>query len=262
MRENDELHSVTFFSKNLVSIKCNYEIYDKELLTIMRCFEQWRFELLFIESNILVKVLINHKNLEYFTFTKQLNRKQSKWIQFLTDFHFVIIYLSEKSNEKADSLIKKTRNVSDKKNDRQKKQNQMLLSFEWFEQLNYLQAVEITIMFESNRLSLIQKMHDQFSSNHSKMNKKMILLRRNHRWSEMIRDIKQYVRNCHTCNRAKAAKNKYHELWNSLSMLDRSWTNIIFDFVTKLFNNKKYNAILMMINRLNKMHYYISCIIN
>ncbi len=39
MKKNDELHFVTFFSKNFVSIKCNYEIYNKKLLTIVRCFE-------------------------------------------------------------------------------------------------------------------------------------------------------------------------------------------------------------------------------
>jgi hypothetical protein len=70
MRKNDELHSVTFFSKNLASIECNYEIYDKELLTIIRCFEQWKSELLFTESNVSIKILIDHKNLEYFMFTK------------------------------------------------------------------------------------------------------------------------------------------------------------------------------------------------
>jgi hypothetical protein len=86
MRKNDELHFVTFFSKNLASIECNYEIYDKKLLAIVRCFEQWRSELLFIESNVLVKILIDHKNLEYFMFTKQLNRRQSRWTQFLVDF--------------------------------------------------------------------------------------------------------------------------------------------------------------------------------
>ncbi len=40
MKKNDELHSITFFSKNLISAKCNYEIYDKELLVIIKCFEQ------------------------------------------------------------------------------------------------------------------------------------------------------------------------------------------------------------------------------
>ena len=38
-RDNDLLHSVAFFSKNLIPAKCNYEIYDKELLTIIHCLE-------------------------------------------------------------------------------------------------------------------------------------------------------------------------------------------------------------------------------
>jgi hypothetical protein len=222
MRENDELHLVTFFSKNLVSIECNYEIYDKELLTIVRCFEQWRFELLFIESDVSIKMLIDYKNLEYFMFIKQLNRRQSRWIQFLIDFYFVIIYLSDKSNEKANSLIKRTENVSDKENDRQKQQNQILLFFKRFEQSNLLQAVELIIMLKLNRLSLIQEVHDQFAFDHSEMNKTIKLLKRNHRWSEMIRDVKQYVRNFHICRRFKTTRDKYHELLKSLSISNRS----------------------------------------
>jgi hypothetical protein len=262
MRKNDELHFVTFFSKNLVSIECNYEIYDKELLTIVRCFEQWRFELLFTESDVLIMILIDHKNLEYFMFTKQLNQKQSRWAQFLIDFHFVIIYLSDKSNEKVDSLMKRTKDVSNKENDRQTQQNQILLSFERFEQSNSLQAVELITVFESNRFSLMQEMHDQFAFDHSKMNKTIKLLRRNHRWSEMIRNVKQYIRNCHICRRFKTARDKYNELLNSLSMFDRSWTDIILDFVTKLSDSRDYNAILMIVNRLSKMHHYISCTID
>jgi hypothetical protein len=120
MKENDELHFVTFFSKNLVSTKWNYEIYDKKLLTIVRCFEQWRSELLFIELNVSIKMLTNHKNLKYFMFTKQLNRRQNWWAQFVIDFHFIIFYLLEKFNHKADFLIKRVEDISNKKNDRQK----------------------------------------------------------------------------------------------------------------------------------------------
>jgi hypothetical protein len=260
MRKNNELHSVTFFSKNLASIECNYEIYDKELLVIIRCFEQWRFELLFIESNVSVKMLIDHKNLKYFMFIKQLNRRQSRWAQFLIDFHFVIIYLLEKSNEKADSLIKKIENVLEKKDDRQKQQNQILLSFTRFDK--ELQAVELTIIFEQNRLSLMQKMHDQFAFDHSDVNKIIKLLRHNYRWSEMIRDVKQFIWNCHTCKRTKTIKDKYNELLNLLSISNRSWIDIILDFVIELFDNRDYNAVLMIINRLSKMHHYISCTTN
>ncbi len=260
IKENDELHSVAFFSKNLVSIECNYEIYDKELLTIVRCFEQWRSELLFIEFDVSVKVLIDHKNLKYFMSIKQLNRRQSKWVQFLIDFHFIISYLLEKSNEKADSLIRRAKNISDKEDDRQKQQNQILLSFERFDQSNSLQAVELILIFESERLLLMQKVHDQLAFDHSKMNRTIKLLKKNHRWLEMIRDVKQYIRNCHTCRRVKAARDKYQRLLNSLSMLERSWIDIILDFVTELLDSREYNVILMMIDRLNKMHHYIACI--
>jgi hypothetical protein len=108
----------------------------------------------------------------------------------------------------------------------------------------------------------MQEVHDQFASNHSKMNRTIKLLKKNHRWSEMIRDVKQYVRNCHICKRVKTVQDKYHELLNSLSILDRSWTDIILDFVIELFDSREYNAIFMMINRLSKMHHYISCIID
>ncbi len=37
--DEDILHSVIFYSKNMVLAECNYEIYDKELLTIIRCLK-------------------------------------------------------------------------------------------------------------------------------------------------------------------------------------------------------------------------------
>ncbi len=37
---NEEvLHPVTFYSKNMSFAECNYEIYDKELLVIIRAFK-------------------------------------------------------------------------------------------------------------------------------------------------------------------------------------------------------------------------------
>jgi len=36
---NGVLHPVAYFSKKMLPAECNYEIYDKELLAIIRCFE-------------------------------------------------------------------------------------------------------------------------------------------------------------------------------------------------------------------------------
>ncbi len=43
------------------SAKCNYEIYDKELLAIIRAFKHWRPELKLI--NILIKMFTDHQAL-------------------------------------------------------------------------------------------------------------------------------------------------------------------------------------------------------
>jgi hypothetical protein len=75
----------------------------------------------------------------------------------------------------------------------------------------------------------------------------------------MKQSVKRYVKNCHVCRRFKSSKNKYSELLNSLSISKQSWMKITMNFVIELSENKSFNAILMIINRLTKMHHYISC---
>ena len=74
--DDELLHPIAFFSKNLNPAKCNYKIYDKELLAIIRCFEQWKPELEGI--GVPIKVITDHKSLEYFMTTKKLTRRQAR----------------------------------------------------------------------------------------------------------------------------------------------------------------------------------------
>ena len=36
---DDSLHSIAFYNKNMLSVKCNYHIYDKKLLIIIKCLK-------------------------------------------------------------------------------------------------------------------------------------------------------------------------------------------------------------------------------
>jgi hypothetical protein len=88
--DNGTLRPVAYFSKKHSPAECNYEIYDKELLTIIRSFEEWRPELEGAAHPI--AVISDHENLEYFMSTKQLNRRQPRWAEYLSWFNFVIKY--------------------------------------------------------------------------------------------------------------------------------------------------------------------------
>jgi hypothetical protein len=73
--------------------------------------------------------------------------------------------------------------------------------------------------------------------------------------------VDKYVRNCHLCRRFKTSRDRYSDLLNSLSISNRLWIDINMNFVTSLSlsMNDLYNAILMIVYRLSKMHHYIFC---
>ena len=73
---------VAFLSKSLNEIKRNYEIYDKEMLAIIRGLEAWRY--LLEGTQFKFKIWMDHKNLEYFMKMQKLNRRQARWALYLS----------------------------------------------------------------------------------------------------------------------------------------------------------------------------------
>jgi len=72
MKCSDEIwRPVTFIPKSLSDTKRNYEIYDKEMLVVVRYLEAWRH--LLKGAVIKFKILTDHKNLKYFMKVQKLN---------------------------------------------------------------------------------------------------------------------------------------------------------------------------------------------
>lgn len=131
--DENVLRPVAFFSKKHSSVECNYEIYDKELLAIIRCFEEWRPELEGSENPILV--LSDHRNLEYFMSTKMLNRRQARWSEFLSRFNFKITYRPGKQGEKPDALTRRSEDLPKEGDKRLEHQSRTMLKRENLELL-------------------------------------------------------------------------------------------------------------------------------
>ena len=72
---NGDRHPCAFISKTFSPTKRNYEIYDRELLAIIRALEEWRH---YIQgSPHTMTVLSDHKNLTYYRDARKLNRRQA-----------------------------------------------------------------------------------------------------------------------------------------------------------------------------------------
>ena len=61
---NNVFWPCAYFSKRNTLAEYNYEIYNKKLLIIICCLKKWDFELYNIKE---FKIIINYKNLKYFT---------------------------------------------------------------------------------------------------------------------------------------------------------------------------------------------------
>jgi RNase H-like domain found in reverse transcriptase/Integrase zinc binding domain len=88
VESNGEIYLVTYLSRTFSDTELNYNTHDKELMAIYEAFKAWRH---YLEgTEVLIDVITDHKNLEYFCTTWILSRRQAQWSTFLSRFNMVI----------------------------------------------------------------------------------------------------------------------------------------------------------------------------
>ncbi len=102
--DKNVLHSIVFYSKNMISAEYNYHIYDKKLLAIVQCFEHWRLEL--EDTELFIQMFTDHQTLKIFIKNKQLTWWQANYLNILSKFNFQIIFRLDKTNFKVDALTR------------------------------------------------------------------------------------------------------------------------------------------------------------
>ena len=104
-KSDGEIHPVAFLSRTLHDAELNYDTHDKELLAIFEAFKAWRH---YLEgSSDPIDVVTDHKNLEYFSTTKILTRRQVHWSEYLHQFNMAIRFHPGKLGAKPDALTRR-----------------------------------------------------------------------------------------------------------------------------------------------------------
>ncbi|CAJ0940100.1 unnamed protein product [Ranitomeya imitator] len=91
-----------FFSRKFSPAERNYDVGNRELLAMKWAFEEWHHWLEGAKHRVVV--LTDHKNLTYLESAKRLNPRQARWSLFFSRFDFVVSYLPDSKNVKADAL--------------------------------------------------------------------------------------------------------------------------------------------------------------
>jgi hypothetical protein len=99
---------VSYASRQLKIHEGNYPTQDLELAVVVFALKIWRHYL----YGARFEVFSEHKSLKYLFDQKELNMRQSRWLEFLKDYDFSLNYHAGKANFVADALSRKPIHVS------------------------------------------------------------------------------------------------------------------------------------------------------
>ena len=103
---NGELQPCGYISEALGPAQQRYEVYDRELLGIIRGLNAWRHYLL--GSPHQVVIWCDHKNLSYFRAARRLTPRQSRWNLILSQYDKAITHKPGKTIPGADLLSRRS----------------------------------------------------------------------------------------------------------------------------------------------------------
>jgi len=97
-----KLHPVAYYSATFTETEHNYDIYDRELLAIMKAITHWRPYLIWTEGPF--TIYMDHANLLYWKSSQKLNCRTAHWHSELQDYHFILEHVPGKTHIAADAL--------------------------------------------------------------------------------------------------------------------------------------------------------------
>ncbi|GKA71789.1 putative reverse transcriptase domain-containing protein [Tanacetum coccineum] len=238
-------------SENFMVHEKNYTTHDLELGAVVFALKMWRHYLYSTKC----MVFTDHKSLQHILDQKELNMRQRRWLELLSDYDCEIRYHPGKANvilsaqseaRKEENFINEDLHGMINKLEPRADGTLCLNNRSWIPCFGELRAL---IMHES---------HKSKYSIHPGSDKMYQDLRRLYWWPNMKAEIATYVSKCLTCAKVKIEYQKPSGLLVQPEIPQWKWENITMDFVTKLPKTAAgQDTIWVIVDRLTKSAHFL-----
>jgi len=107
------------------------------------------------------------------------------------------------------------------------------------------------------RLWVLRYRHDHPLAGHFGQNRTLELIWREYTWPGLWTFVKDYIRSCTSCARAKTPCHRPYGLLKQLPVPEKPWNSISMDFIEQLPSSTGFTAILVVVDRLSKQAIFI-----
>ncbi|GKD76864.1 putative reverse transcriptase domain-containing protein, partial [Tanacetum coccineum] len=278
---------LSYASRQLKIHEKNYTTHDLELGAVVFALKMWRHYLYGTRCT----VFTDHKSLQHILDQKELNMRQRRWLELLSDYDCDIRYHPGKANVVADALSRKERSkplrvralvmtiglnlpkqILEAQTEALKPENLtaedvggMLRQDLTKERLK--PRADGTLCLDNRswlpcygdlRTLVMHESHKSKYSIHPGSDKMYQDLKQMYWWPNMKANIATYVSKCLTCAKVKAEHQKPFGLLVQPEIPEWKWEKITMDFVTKLPKTANgYDTIWVIVDRLTKSAHFL-----
>ena len=236
------LHPIAYYSTTFTQTKCNYNIYERELLAVMKALTHWRQYLGWTKE--LFVIMTDHANLQYWKSPKNLNQGTAQWQADLQEYDYKIWHISGKDNIPPDTLFRPP-GVDQGKNNNQQ---QIAILPEKFKAT--ATSTEKPMTMEMKRAIMLLT-HDHPTAGHPGHNKTIRKTRTIMTWNGMNDWIMEYIEGCATCQQNKIQTHKEKVPPFCIGTQDNAllFQQVAMDLITGLPTHKGKDAILTIVDQ-------------
>ncbi|GJR25772.1 putative reverse transcriptase domain-containing protein [Tanacetum coccineum] len=278
---------IAYASRQLKVHEKNYTTHDLELGSVVFALKIWRHYLYGTRCT----VFTDHKSLQHILDQKELNMRQRRWLELLSDYDCDIRYHPGKANVVADALSRKERieplrvralvmtigldlpkRILEAQIEAQKPENLVNEDVGGIirrdipkERLEpradgtlCLHGRSWLPCYGDLRSVIMHESHKSKYSIHPGSEKMYQDMKKLYWWPNMKADIATYVSKCLTCARVKAEHQRPSGLLVQPEIPEWKWDNITMDFITKLPKSSQgFDTIWVIVDQLTKFAHFL-----